>query len=231
MRTWSITVTAAAIEALFVGLFLEAHREAPPRQIILDLDATDVPLHGHQGPKHCFGRRRLAGSSTATTMLTAACRSTSSAAGTCGRRGCAGPTSTPPPAPWRRSPASSARSAATGRGCGSCCAPAAASPARRSWPGASGTGWTSSSASPATPARLVEELVIGLAWAEEEASRTNRPARPGPARPGPALPRLPLVDARQLVAPAARGRQGGVDPRRGQPALRRHLAQARRDRC
>src|SRR5919199_3809342 len=59
---------AAAIEAPFVGLFLEAHRKAPPRQIILDLDATDVPLHGHQGPKHCFGRRRLAGSSTATTM-------------------------------------------------------------------------------------------------------------------------------------------------------------------
>ena len=36
-----------AIEALFVDLFLEAHR-SPPRQIILDLDATDVPLHGHQ---------------------------------------------------------------------------------------------------------------------------------------------------------------------------------------
>jgi Transposase DDE domain group 1 len=38
---------AAAIEALFVDLFLDAHR-SPPRQIILDLDATDVPLHGHQ---------------------------------------------------------------------------------------------------------------------------------------------------------------------------------------
>ena len=37
----------AAIEALFVDLFLDAHRSAP-RQIILDLDATDVPLHGHQ---------------------------------------------------------------------------------------------------------------------------------------------------------------------------------------
>jgi hypothetical protein len=30
---------AAAIEALFVDLFLEAHRSAP-RQIVLDLDAT-----------------------------------------------------------------------------------------------------------------------------------------------------------------------------------------------
>jgi hypothetical protein len=29
-----------------VDLFLEAHR-SPPRQIVLDLDATDIPLHGH----------------------------------------------------------------------------------------------------------------------------------------------------------------------------------------
>ena len=28
-------------------LFLEAHRR-PPKQIVLDLDATDDPLHGHQ---------------------------------------------------------------------------------------------------------------------------------------------------------------------------------------
>ena len=40
-----------AIEALFVDLFLDAHR-APPRQIILDLDAADVPRHGHQ--EGCF---------------------------------------------------------------------------------------------------------------------------------------------------------------------------------
>jgi hypothetical protein len=39
---------AGAIEALFVDLFLEAHGKAAPRQIILDLDATNVPLHGHQ---------------------------------------------------------------------------------------------------------------------------------------------------------------------------------------
>lgn len=46
---------AAAIEGLFVDLFLEAHRKAPPRQIILDLDATDVPLHGHQGGRFFHG--------------------------------------------------------------------------------------------------------------------------------------------------------------------------------
>ena len=38
---------AAAIEGLLVALFLEAHKTPPP-QIILDLDATDDPLHGHQ---------------------------------------------------------------------------------------------------------------------------------------------------------------------------------------
>jgi len=44
----------AAIEALCVDLFLEAHRSAP-RQIILDLDATDVPLHGHQEGRFFHG--------------------------------------------------------------------------------------------------------------------------------------------------------------------------------
>jgi hypothetical protein len=37
----------AAIESLLVTLFLEAHRTAP-KQIILDLDATDDPVHGEQ---------------------------------------------------------------------------------------------------------------------------------------------------------------------------------------
>lgn len=46
---------AAAIEALFVDLFLDAHRKAPPRQIVLDLDATDVPLHGHQEGRFFHG--------------------------------------------------------------------------------------------------------------------------------------------------------------------------------
>jgi Transposase DDE domain group 1 len=45
---------AAKIEALFVDLFLEAHRQ-PPKQIILDLDATDDPLHGHQEGRFFHG--------------------------------------------------------------------------------------------------------------------------------------------------------------------------------
>jgi hypothetical protein len=46
-RYHKIAYDEAAIEALPVTLFLEAHKR-PPKQIVLDLDATDDPLHGHQ---------------------------------------------------------------------------------------------------------------------------------------------------------------------------------------
>ena len=45
---------AAAIEGLFVALFLEAHK-TPPGEIILDFDATDDPLHGHQEGRFFHG--------------------------------------------------------------------------------------------------------------------------------------------------------------------------------
>jgi hypothetical protein len=44
----------AAIEGVFVTLFLEAHQQVPER-IILDLDATDDPLHGHQEGRFFHG--------------------------------------------------------------------------------------------------------------------------------------------------------------------------------
>ncbi len=44
----------AAIEGVFVELFLDAHTSAP-KQIILDLDATDDPLHGHQEGRFFHG--------------------------------------------------------------------------------------------------------------------------------------------------------------------------------
>src|SRR5687767_1123894 len=44
----------AAIEKLFVDIFLEAHRTSP-KQIILDLDAMDDPLHGHQEGRSFLG--------------------------------------------------------------------------------------------------------------------------------------------------------------------------------
>jgi hypothetical protein len=43
-----------AIEGLFVTLFLEAHRR-PPARIVLDLDATDDPIHGHQDGRFFHG--------------------------------------------------------------------------------------------------------------------------------------------------------------------------------
>ena len=44
----------AKIEGLLVDLFLEAHQQ-PPQQIILDLDVTDDPLHGHQEGRFFHG--------------------------------------------------------------------------------------------------------------------------------------------------------------------------------
>jgi hypothetical protein len=43
-----------AIEGLFVELFLEAYK-TPPKEITLDLDATDDPLHGHQEGRFFHG--------------------------------------------------------------------------------------------------------------------------------------------------------------------------------
>jgi hypothetical protein len=53
-RYHKISHDAGMIEALFVDLFLDAHRRAP-EQIILDLDATDDPVHGHQEGRFFHG--------------------------------------------------------------------------------------------------------------------------------------------------------------------------------
>jgi hypothetical protein len=53
-RYHKVSHNAAAIETLFVDVFLEAHRR-PPAQIILDLDATDDPLHGQQEGRFFHG--------------------------------------------------------------------------------------------------------------------------------------------------------------------------------
>ena len=53
-RYHKIAHDPAAIEALFVDLFLEAHRR-PPKEIVLDLDATDDPLHGEQEGRFFHG--------------------------------------------------------------------------------------------------------------------------------------------------------------------------------
>jgi hypothetical protein len=53
-RYHKVSHDAAAIETLFVDVFLQAHRR-PPAQIILDLDATDDPLHGNQEGRFFHG--------------------------------------------------------------------------------------------------------------------------------------------------------------------------------
>jgi len=53
-RYKKIAHDGAAIEALFIDLFLQSFK-APPDQIILDLDATDDPLHGHQEGRFFHG--------------------------------------------------------------------------------------------------------------------------------------------------------------------------------
>jgi Transposase DDE domain group 1 len=93
----------AAIERLFVDLFLEAH-STPPEEIILDLDATDGP---------CTATRKAA-SSTAT--MTAICRCTCSAAGTCSLPSSGARTSMCQPVRSTSSPASSIRSGRGGHG-------------------------------------------------------------------------------------------------------------------
>src|SRR6516162_5980607 len=49
-----IDCDGAQVDALLVDLFLEAHRRAP-REIVLDIDNTDIPLHGMQEGRFFHG--------------------------------------------------------------------------------------------------------------------------------------------------------------------------------
>ncbi len=53
-RYKKIVYDGAAIEALLVDAFIQAHPRAPA-EIVLDLDATDDPLHGHQEGRFFHG--------------------------------------------------------------------------------------------------------------------------------------------------------------------------------
>jgi hypothetical protein len=53
-RYHKIGYSPAAIDELLVKIFLEAHTHAP-KQIVLDLDATDTPLHGKQEGRFFHG--------------------------------------------------------------------------------------------------------------------------------------------------------------------------------
>lgn len=53
-RYKKIAADPAALDRLLVDLLIESH-EKPPREIWLDLDATDDPLHGHQEGRFFHG--------------------------------------------------------------------------------------------------------------------------------------------------------------------------------
>jgi hypothetical protein len=53
-RYKKVQYDAFGIDQLLVKIFLEAHGEAP-QEIVIDLDATDLPLHGHQEQRFFHG--------------------------------------------------------------------------------------------------------------------------------------------------------------------------------
>jgi hypothetical protein len=53
-RYHKIGYSSQAIDSLLVDLFIESH-PAMPEQIVLDLDATDIPLYGHQPERFFHG--------------------------------------------------------------------------------------------------------------------------------------------------------------------------------
>ncbi len=53
-RYHKISYSSEALDTLLVDLFLEAYRRAP-QEIVLDLDATDTPLHGKQESRFFHG--------------------------------------------------------------------------------------------------------------------------------------------------------------------------------
>lgn len=53
-RYHKIGYSVCAIDRLFGDLYIESH-SAPPARIVLDLDATDIPLYGHQPERFFHG--------------------------------------------------------------------------------------------------------------------------------------------------------------------------------
>jgi hypothetical protein len=53
-RYHKISYSSDALDQLLVDLYIESHA-APPAEIVLDLDATDIPLYGHQPERFFHG--------------------------------------------------------------------------------------------------------------------------------------------------------------------------------
>ena len=54
LRYHKISYSPESMDRLLTDLFMESH-SAPPEQIVLDLDATDIPLYGHQPERFFHG--------------------------------------------------------------------------------------------------------------------------------------------------------------------------------
>jgi hypothetical protein len=206
-RYHKISHDAAMIERLPVDLFVEAHRR-PPKQIILDLDATDDPLHGHQEgrffhgyydcycylPLYVFCGRHLLAAKLRKADIDASAGAVEEIARIVAQIR----------ARWPdvrillRADSGFAREALM------------------AWCEANGVDYLFGLArNPRLAAMIESELAAAKAAAERKA--------------GAPLQGVLVDDAGQLVARAPGHRQGGMDARRGQPALRRHLAQPRGD--
>jgi len=105
-RYKKITFWKEAVDHLLVQVFLESQDQAPER-IVLDVDTTDLPLHGKQEGRF----------STATTTNTAICRCTFSAESTFCAPACAKPTMMLASAACRKSSALWRRFGPPGRKC------------------------------------------------------------------------------------------------------------------
>jgi hypothetical protein len=205
-RYHKISHDGAMIESLLVDLFVEAHH-SPPKQIILDLDATDDPLHGHQEgrffrgyydgycylPLYVFCGRHLLAAKLRTADIDASAGAVEEVARIVARLRA----SWPNVRILLRADSGFAREALmawceANRGRLSV-RPGAQSPPRR-----------------------------------DDRKRTCRgQARGGGVRKaGAPLQGVCVVNAQELVARTPRRRQGRVDAGRGQPALRRHLARS-----
>ncbi len=103
-RYKKIHYDAEALDELLVNVFLEAHAAAPD-EIVIDVDATDLPVHGHQEQRFFHGYYNHY----------CICRYTLFAAIICWVYDCAPPTSMPARARWRRSKGSCGRSGEAGR--------------------------------------------------------------------------------------------------------------------
>ncbi len=53
-RYKKITLNRRAVQHLFTDIFLQSHKR-PPKRIVLDVDATDDPIHGHQAGRFFHG--------------------------------------------------------------------------------------------------------------------------------------------------------------------------------